>query len=328
MIVCVYGRPVAPFVEPVVRDLCEAVEDLGGEMRALTLEDACRHGQPFYRVTHLYVLPFDPPLATGTPAQDLLAEIFPNAKPIVSLAAHELCWNKIATQERLLDRGLPIPETLVTALPDDVHEFVRTHEFAVLKQNYSCGGQGHLIVWHDGDQLVGDCGSHRYTINLVNGGQRRLRGEELTYPAPFYLQRLIADIAPNGVTPPQVLRAYVVDREITFWTERFRDRYNRPSDWIINHALGARYRFVQNVSDEAQKTALRAADAVGARVAAVDLVRTARGGTYVLEVDCDGVHAFVDRSFKQVPDYRDFFDFDRYIAQLIVNETTVTTPTT
>jgi len=327
MIVCLYGRPFAPFVEPVARDLCDAVNGLGTEMRAITIEDAYGHGRPFEAVKHLYVLPFDPPeSAEQTTVQDLVADLFPHARPIVSVVAHELCWNKIATQERLRDRGVPIPETLVTVLPEDVIEFVGEHEFAVLKESHSCGGQGHLIVWLDDGQLVGDCGSHRYAIDLVRDGRRRLHGDRLSYPGPYYLQRLIADIDPRGVTPPQVLRAYVVDREIVFWTERYREHYTRPSDWIINHALGARYRFVQNVSAEAEKIALRAADVVGARVAAVDLVRTGRGGIYVIEVDCDGSHMFVDRSFKEVPDYRDYFDLDRYIAQLIVNEAAVPLP--
>lgn len=322
MIVCLYGRPYAPFVEPVVHDLIGAAAALGTEIRPLTIEDACRLPRAFESVRQVYVLPFDPPASKIGPnaAQDVVAEIFPNARPVVGFGQHELCWDKIATQERLRDRGVPIPDTLVTAFPEDVTEFVRTHEFAVLKQNRSCAGQGHFVVWFDDNQLVADGGSHRYVLDLVADGPAHLHGDRLSYPAPFYLQRLIADIGPRSVTPPQVLRAYVVDREIVFWTERFRERYARPSDWIINRALGARYRFVQNVSDEAQKAALRAAEAVGARVCAVDLVRTARGGTYVLEVDCDGIHMFIDRGFKQAPEYRPFFDFDYYIARAIVGE--------
>lgn len=328
MIVCLYGRPYTPFVEPVIRDLIAATTELGGDMRALAIEDACRLPQVFESVTQLYVLPFDPPASrTGpTAAQDLVAELFPNARPLVGFGTHELCWDKIATQERLRDRGVPIPDTLVTSFAEDVIEFVRTHEFAVLKRNRSCAGQGHFIVWLEGDQLVGDGGSHRYFLDLVADEPAYLHGERLCYPGPFYLQRLIADIGPHSVTPPQALRAYVVDREIAFWTERYRERYTRPSDWIISHARGARYRFVQNVSSEAQKAALRAAGAVGARVCAVDLVRTSRGGTYVLEVDCDGVHMFIDRSFKASPEYRAFFDFDTHIARLIVGETPLPQP--
>jgi hypothetical protein len=320
MIVCLYGRPFAPFVEPIVRDICAAAAKLNGEIRPVTIEDASRLAHGLKSVTRLYVLPFDPPVsAAGVPVPDLVGELFPNAQPVVGFGTHELCWNKIATQERLLDRGVPVPDTLVTSAAEDVLEFVRTHEFAVLKEPRSCGGAGHLIVWLQDGALVGDAGSHRCVIELIaGGGARKLEGERLTYPPPFYLQRLIADIGPRGVTPPQVLRAYIVDREIVCWTERYRERYARPSDWIINHALGARYRFIQNISDEAKKIALRAADGVGAHICAVDLVRTARGGTYVLEVDTDGIHMFIDRSFKHVPEYRDFFDFDRFIAESLL----------
>lgn len=318
MIVCVYGRAYGAFVEPVLRDLIDAVAGLHSEMRALTIEDAARLPHALESVTQLYVLPFDPPASESSTAEELADRIFPNARTIVGFKVQDLCWDKIATQERLIDRGVPVPDTLVTSLPEEVVDFVRTHELAVLKQNRSCAGQGHLVVWLEDGKLVADGGSHQYTLDLVARGPAHLQGDRLSYPAPFYLQRLIADIDPRNVGAPQVLRAYVVDREIVFWTERFRERYVRPSDWIVNRARGARYRFLQNVSDEAQKMALRAADAVGARICAVDIVRTARGGTYVLEVDCDGVHMFIDRSFKEAPEYRDFFDLDRYIARTIV----------
>jgi glutathione synthase/RimK-type ligase-like ATP-grasp enzyme len=100
--------------------------------------------------------------------------------------------------------------------------------------------------------------------------------------------------------PGQVLRAYVVDNEVTFWTERFRERYQRPADWIVNVGLGARYRFVLNVSDEIRKVALRAAEVLGARIAAVDVIRTVAQGGMVLEVDTDGQHMMIDRQFKEI----------------------------
>jgi glutathione synthase/RimK-type ligase-like ATP-grasp enzyme len=269
----------------------------------------------------VYVLPFDPPKDhEGIRVEDIVAELFPNAVPVVAFAAHELSWNKMATQERLVQRGVPVPDTLISDSPADVIEFVRTHELAILKQAHSCGGQGHLVVWLEDDALVGDCGSHRYALDLVSGGRRRLRNDRLSYPSPFYLQRLVSDVTPRGVVPGQILRAYVVNREIVAWTERFRDRYTRPSDWIISHAAGAKYRFIHTVSDEAKKAALRAAEAVGARICAVDMIRTVRGGIYVLEVDCDGVHMFIDRSFKEAPEYREFFNLDRYIAQALVHD--------
>jgi RimK-like ATP-grasp domain len=323
MIACLYGRDCAPFVEPVLHDLCAAAAAAGGVIQPLTVEAALADRQRGAEVHRLYVLPFDPPSAPGrTPAapEELVRALFPKAALVTSFAVQDLCWDKIATQERLLGRGIPVPETLITSEPADVHEFVRHHGFAILKERFACGGHGHLVVWFDGGRLVGDGGSHQRAVELTHAGERRLWGDRLVYPGPFYVQRLIADVGPRGVTPGQVLRAYVVDNQIPFWTERYRDRYTRPADWIINVGRGAKYRFVLSASEEAKKLALRSAEVLGLRIGAVDLIRTGSTGPYVLELDTDGRHMLIDRQFKSIPDYRDFFDLDRYIAEALVVE--------
>jgi hypothetical protein len=38
----------------------------------------------------------------------------------------------------------------------------------------------------------------------------------------------------------------------------------------------------------------------------------------VLEADTDGQHSYIDRGFKDVPDYRDIFDLDRMIADVLL----------
>jgi glutathione synthase/RimK-type ligase-like ATP-grasp enzyme len=316
MIACLYGRDFAPFVEPVVRDLCAAAADAGGEIQPLTLEAALADPVRRAAVHRLYVLPFDAP----EPAGAFIRRLFPRVEVVTSVAAQDLCWDKVATEERLLNRGVPVPETLMSAEPADVYEFVRTHEFAILKERYSCAGQGHVVVWFEDGQLVGDSGSHQYRMELAPSGMRQLRGDRLIYPAPFYVQRLVSDSGPRGVTPGQLLRAYVVDGQIAFWTERYRDHYVRPADWIVNVSRGAKYRFVQSVSEEAKKIALRSADVMGLRIGVVDLIRTGRGDSYVLEVDTDGYHMLIDRQFKYIPDYRDFFNLDRYIADALLVE--------
>src|SRR5262249_8145983 len=158
----------------------------------------------------------------------------------------------------------------------------------------------------------------QYAIELVPDGRRALHGERLIYPAPFYLQRLVADTGPRRITPGQVLRAYILDNQIVFWTERYRARYTRPSDLSIHSALCARYRFLHDVSEEAKKIALRTAEVIGMRIGVVDLIRTSSSGPYVLEVDTDGYHLMIDRQFKHTPEYRDFFDLDRYIAEALL----------
>jgi len=322
MIACLYGRDFAPFVEPVVRDLCAAATAAGGEIQPLTIEAALADRARCADVHRLYVLPFDLPLTSGAPTTPaaLIRARFPRAEVVISCAAQDLCWDKVATQGRLVDRGVPVPDTLMSTDPADVYDFVRQHQFAILKERHSCAGQGHVVVWLEDGRLVGDAGSHQYDIELVTEGARRLHGTRLVYPGPFYAQRVVADIGPRGVTPGQVMRAYVIDNQIAFWTERYRDRYARPADWIINVTLGAKYRFVQSVSEEAKKIALRSVEVLGLRVGVVDVIRTGGEGPYVIEVDTDGRHMFIDREFKHIPEYRDFFNLDRYIAELLLIE--------
>lgn len=328
MIACLYGRDFAPFVEPVVRDLCAAAAMAGGEIQPLTIEAAIADSARCAEVHRLYVMPFDPPASEVLPPSPvaLIRALFPRAEVATSFAVQELCWDKVATQERLLDRGVPMPDTLMSSEPADVRDFIQQHGFAILKERYSCGGQGHVVVWCEDDQLVGDSGRHQRRLELVTEGKRQVRGDWLVYPAPFYVQRLVADVGPRSVTPGQVLRAYIVDNQIAFWTERYRDRYARPSDWIINASSGAKYRFLHGTSEEAKKIALRSAEVIGMRIGVVDLIRTGGGGPYVLEVDTDSYHMIVDRQFKHVPDYRDFFNLDRYIAEALLVEPEVPKP--
>jgi len=146
-----------------------------------------------------------------------------------------------------------------------------------------------------------------------------LRHGVLSVPPPFYLQRLISTVGRGGVLrPAQVLRAYVVGGQVAFWTERYRDKIRRPADFIISATFGARYRFVRAVGDSVDGLARRAADALGVRIGAIDLLRAGDDGPFVLEADTDGQHVMIDRSFKALPEYRDVFDFDRMIADALL----------
>jgi glutathione synthase/RimK-type ligase-like ATP-grasp enzyme len=320
VIACLYGRDCAPFVEPVVRDLCAAAAAAGGELQPLTIEAAVADSRRCADVHRLYILPFDPPPSPAMPVTALIRALFPRAEIVTSVAVQDLCWDNLTAQERLFDRGLPVPETLLSSEPAAVRDFVHQHGFAVLKERYSCAGEGHVVLWMEDDQLVGDAGSHQCRIELTTDGRRQLRDDCLVCPAPFYVQRLVADIGPRGVSPGQILRAYIADGQIVFWTERYRPRCVRPADWIITAGRGAKYRFLHDASEEAKKIALRSAEVIGMRFGAVDLLRTGSSGPYVLDLNTDGYHMFVDRQFKQIPEYREFFDFDRYIGAALVVE--------
>lgn len=324
MIACLYGRSCAFLVEPVVDDLQQAAAAAGQEMAPVTIEQAVRSRARGEEVSRLYVLPFEIPLRLPadlpTTETALVRALFPQAEVANSLAAHELCWDKLATARRLLARGVPMPDSLVTDDPEEVRGFVREHGQVVIKETRGCAGLGHLVGFLDqSGELAGETRGRRYLLELEPGAAgRRLDHGVLSVPPPYYVQRLVAAVDRDGVlTPAQVLRAYIVDGRVVFWTERYRERYRRPSDFIISHALGARYRFLQEASEEAQKIALRAADVLGVRFGVVDLVRTGSEGPYVLEADTDGPHMFIDRQFKHIPEFRDTYDFDRFIAEAI-----------
>ena len=324
MIVCLYGKTCADFVEPLARDLEDAADVLGAAIVPLAVEDALAAPWRWRGVERVYVLPFDvphhlPPLETDAAA--LVGSLFPRAEVVNPFAVHELCWDKLATARRLLGRGVPVPDGLITDAVDDARRFVYEHEHAILKAARSCGGAGHVVVFADDEgNIVGETHGRRYVIELQSqGATPSLASGILSWPPPFFLQRLVADVSRRGVlVPAQVLRAYIVDGQILFWTERYRERCRRPSDFIINVGLGAKYRFLPSVSEEARKAALRAAEVLGVRIGAVDLIRTGSEGPYVLEVDPDGYHMIIDRQFKRLPEFRPQFDFDRVIAEAII----------
>jgi glutathione synthase/RimK-type ligase-like ATP-grasp enzyme len=326
MILCLYGRTTAPFVEPVVADLQRAAAHRGKRVEAVTIEEAVRERQRWEEVERLYVLPFDPPLDAPRElpiaAASLVRTLFPRAAVANSVAAHEQCWDKLAAARRLLDRGVPMPESLITSAPEEAAAFVREVGHAILKEPRSCGGHGHVILFPGDDgQIVGETFGRRYLVELEAAGiGRKLDLGILHVPPPFFLQRLMANAGRGGLLlPAQILRAYIVDGQVLFWTERYRDRIRRPSDFVISVALGARYRFLPAVSEEAKKAALRAAEAFDVRIGVVDLLHAGER-TYVLEVDTDGPHMMIDRSFKRIPDFRPPYDFDDYIAESLIAE--------
>jgi glutathione synthase/RimK-type ligase-like ATP-grasp enzyme len=325
MLACLYGASAAAFVGPVVADLEQAAARRRAELVPLTLEKVLARREPWDEVERLYVLPFDVPsaLPDHLPAEAaaLVRALFPRARIANSPAVHELCFDKLATTERLLGRGVPMPSTLVTSVPEEAVDFIHAHGHAILKEPRSCAGHGHFVVLCENGNVVGESRGRRYAIELRPGGSgRTLSHGVLEVSPPFLLQRLVTNVGRRGrLEPAQLLRAYIVDGQVVFWTERYRPRVQTPSDFVISIALGARYRFLPAVSGEAHKVAMRAAEVTGLSIGVVDLVREASGGASVLELDTDGPHMFIDRSFKRLPEFRSGFDFDDYIAEVLVS---------
>jgi hypothetical protein len=325
MIVCLYGKTAEPYVGSAIADLQAAAGARGGEIAALTIEAAVRTEQAWQSVERLYVLPFDVPLrlpeSLPMNVPQLIKALFPRADVINTPVTHELTWDKLAMARRLLERGVPMPESIITNDPEEARDFVRRHPEAILKEPRSCGGHGHVVLFADrGGAIAGEVPGRRYAVELeASGVGRSLSHGVLSCPPPFYLQRLITGVGRTGVlTPAQIVRAYAVDGQVAFYTERYRSRMRRPGDFIINASFGAKYRFLPAVSDATQTVARRAAEVLGVRAGVVDLIRTGDEGPYVLEVDTDGYHMMIDRSFKRLPEYREQHDFDGYIADLLL----------
>lgn len=313
----VFGRPYAPYVERPARDLCRAIESRRSTTTIMVcVEDAWAKALVFETVQRVYVLPFD--AESSAEASRRMSRLFPNGRPLVPFAVQDLCWDKLATQQRLVSRGVAVPETLVSQDTAEVRDFVRSHGITIFKARFGCAGVGHWVVWEEGAVFMADNGFNAYRLELA-APPARIEGDRLMLPPPYYVQKMIGTYTRGEFVPGQLLRAYVVDNEVRFWAERYRESYRRPGDWILNVSRGAKYRFLLSVSEETEKTALHAARAVGAPVAAVDIVRTATSGPLVLEIDTDGYHMFIDRSFKEIPEYRDYYDLDAYIGRMLAS---------
>lgn len=311
MIACVFDSGSAAFVEPAVQDIARFAKTRGVDLIGVCID---RMAAPHSNVSQVYVLPFD--AADAVQSRAMLAQAFPSGQAANSLAAHELATDRIALGERLLERGVAIPEALVTDDPEEARAFIARCGHAVLRDVRSGRRGGSLVVVCGDDRVVaGESRGRRYVVELSAAVDRiQLQHGVLTYPPPYFAQRLITRVGRQGVLmPAPVQRAFVVDEDIPFWIEAYRDRARRPSDFLVDPAAGASRRFVQVVSDEAEKLVRRVSKVVGFAFGAVDIVRS-DSGYVILDVVTDGRHGMIDRSFKALPEHRDAFDLDRHIA--------------
>jgi hypothetical protein len=92
MIICLYGRTCAPFVEPIAHDLQRAAAFLNAEVVPVPIEAAVINKSRCREVTGVYVLPFDiphdlPRLLPAT-AGALVHTLFPKALVFNDPAVH------------------------------------------------------------------------------------------------------------------------------------------------------------------------------------------------------------------------------------------------
>jgi [lysine-biosynthesis-protein LysW]--L-2-aminoadipate ligase len=168
----------------------------------------------------------------------------------------ELAGDKILTSLRLQERGIPTPRTVVALSPEAALRAIDAIGYpAVLKP--AVGSWGRLMAKVD---------------NLEDAEQILEHKAALTSPvhSVIYVQEYVPK-------PDRDLRVFVVGDEVVA------AMYRRSSDWRTNAARGATTEAAE-VSDELRALSLRAAEAVGGGVLAVDLME-APSGLVVHEVN-------------------------------------------
>jgi RimK family alpha-L-glutamate ligase len=168
--------------------------------------------------------------------------------------AIERCVDKFYTSALLREAGLDTPETVVCEGVDDAMAAVRAMGDVIIKPLF--GSMGHGMV----------------RVSDPETAFRVIRALDVTRSV-FYVQRVIEH---DGAD----VRAFVVgDRVVAAIERRARD-----GGWRTNVSLGGDARAVELPPDWCDR-ALRAARAVGADYAGVDLIPARDGTVYALEVN-------------------------------------------
>lgn len=166
--------------------------------------------------------------------------------------ALERTVDKFWTTALLEQAGLPVPETIVCERPEDAIAAFRTLGDVIVKPLFGSMGLGMVRV------------SDEEMAFRVSRTLEAIRGV-------YYLQRAV-DHAGCDV------RAFVVGDRVIGAIER------RSPGWRTNLARGGQARSI-TLSPEWTALALRAAHAVGAEYAGVDLLPARDGAVYVIEVN-------------------------------------------
>jgi RimK family alpha-L-glutamate ligase len=166
--------------------------------------------------------------------------------------AIERTVDKFWTSTLLEQCGIPTPETVVCESPEEALAALRALGDVILKPLFGSMGLGMVRI------------SDEETGFRVFRTIEQIRGV-------YYLQRALDH---DGVD----IRAFVLGGRLLGAIER------RSSGWRTNLARGGTARGVV-LSDERSSLAVRAAAAVGAEYAGVDLLTARDGTTYVLEVN-------------------------------------------
>jgi [lysine-biosynthesis-protein LysW]---L-2-aminoadipate ligase len=168
----------------------------------------------------------------------------------------ELAGDKVRTSLRLAERGIPTPRTVIALSEEAALKAVEEIGYpAVLKP--AIGSWGRLMA----------------KINDREGAEQIIE-HKVALGSPVHSIFYVQEFVPK---PDRDLRAFVVGTSVVA------AMYRRSSDWRTNAARGATAEAAP-VAGELGELALRAAEAVGGGVLAVDLMESPKG-LVVYEVD-------------------------------------------
>ena len=191
-----------------------------------------------------------------------ILRVFDDMGVVINPVEGILNYSKGHLTLRLRTLGLPHPETLITENVERAYEFASSlldsGRRVVLKP--LCRGRGIGVVMLDRIRSRRDLLQFLTWYNRVHG------------QGVFYLQEYI----PNRGFD---IRCFVIDGEVVG-----RERRSNPDDFRYNVSLGARAEaFQQPIYDE---LAVEVAEAVGLKIAGIDILPGLDGKAYVLEANC------------------------------------------
>jgi [lysine-biosynthesis-protein LysW]--L-2-aminoadipate ligase len=167
-----------------------------------------------------------------------------NAPEVVDLAG-----DKIRTSLRLAERGIPTPRTVVALSPEAAMRAIEQIGYpAVLKP--AIGSWGRLMARVDDADAAEQILEHKAAL-----------------PSPVHSVIYVQEYVPK---PDRDLRVLVIDRQV------IAAMYRHSENWRTNAARGATTEAL-TPSPELADLAIRAAEAVGGGVLAVDLMESPNG---------------------------------------------------
>lgn len=284
-------------LENLIRDLAREIRVIGGKSYRLTPKD-----WDGVDVDGIYVLPCE--------GMEKLKPIETQRRIINSTRSQEIAIDKIATSQRLIEAGLPTPETVISPSPQPVVEMLDRYGIVLSKATRLCGGFGHRILRRQGEQITTMVRQRTYRVTF--GQRNRILDRTIELAPPYYAQRFIGT---EAQTNDRVYRIYVVGERAVMGTMRVKAGVDTAEKSIINIAQGAAYQFLQPLDKAMASLALRVANLIGFEVGVVDFLRDISGQPLIIEADCDGCYLCICREFQKAPGYNESHNFNAYIAK-------------